>query len=89
MHRRPRGEYPLLPLRACYCPVSLIMRYAQPAELRCLKYPRRLRASVVSPIMRQIDAPSMLTHQVKEPVPHLDETADPNASHSRPLPRSG
>jgi len=47
------------------------MRYRQRAELRCLKYLRRLRASVVSPIMRQIDALSVLSHQVKEPVPHL------------------
>ena len=56
------------------CPVSLIMRYGQRAELRCLKYLRRLRASVVSAIMRQIDALSVLYHQVKEPVPHLGET---------------
>ena len=56
------------------CPVSLIMRYGQRAELQCLNYMRRLRASVVSPSMRQIDAPSVLSHQVKEPVPHLGET---------------
>jgi hypothetical protein len=58
------------------CPVSLIMRHGQRAELRCLKYLRRLRASVVSPIMRQIDALSVLSHQVKEPLPHLDETTN-------------
>ena len=56
------------------CPVSLIMRYGQRAELRCLKYLRRLRASVVSRIMRQIDAMSVLSRQVKEPVPHRGET---------------
>ena len=52
--------------RACVLdwPVSLIMRYGQRAELRCLKYLRRLRASVVSLIMRQIDALSVLSHQV-------------------------
>jgi hypothetical protein len=47
------------------CPVSLIMRHGQCAELRCLKYLRRLKASIVSPIMRQIDAPSVLSHQVR------------------------
>ncbi len=56
------------------CPVSLIMRYGQRAELRCLKYLRRLRAPVVSPIVRQIDALSVLSHQVKESVSHLGET---------------
>jgi hypothetical protein len=46
------------------CPVFLIMRHGQRAELRCLKYLRRLGASVVSLIMGQIDAPSVLSHQV-------------------------
>jgi hypothetical protein len=50
------------------------MRYGQRAELQCLKYLRRLGASVVSPIMRQIDVLSVLSHQVKGPVPHLGET---------------
>jgi len=50
------------------------MRYGQRAELRCLKYLRRPKASVVSLIMRQIDALSVLFHQVKKPVPHLGET---------------
>jgi hypothetical protein len=53
------------------------MRYQQRAELRCLKYLRRLRVSVVSPIMRQIDALSVLSRQVKEPVPRLGETPTP------------
>ena len=57
-----------------WCPVSSVMRYGQRAELRCLKYLRRLRASVVSPIMRQIDTLSVLSPQVKEPMPHLGET---------------
>jgi hypothetical protein len=43
------------------CPVSLIMRHGQRAELRCLTYLRRLGASAVSPVIRQIDAPSVLS----------------------------
>ena len=66
-----------------------IMRRGQRAELRCLKYLRRLGASVVSPIMRQIDALSVLSHQVKGAAASYWRDADPDASHSRPLPRSG
>jgi hypothetical protein len=43
------------------CPVPLIMRHGQRAELRCLTYLRRLGASAVSPVIRQIDAPSVLS----------------------------
>jgi hypothetical protein len=72
---QPGGLAPARARLACPgCPVLLIMRYGQRAELRCLRYLRRLRAPVVSPIMRQIDARSMLSHQVKEPVTHLGET---------------
>ena len=45
--------------------------------------------SVVSPIMRQIDAPSVLSHQVKGAGASSWRDADPDASHSRSLPRSG
>lgn len=62
------------------CPVSLIMRHEQRPELRCLKYLRRLGASVVSPIMRQIDALSVLSHQVRGSMPQLDETTRQDAS---------
>jgi hypothetical protein len=71
------------------CPVLLIMRHGQRAELRCLKYLRRLGASVVSPIMRQIDALSGLSHQVKGADASSWRDADPDASHSRLLSRSG
>ena len=74
---------------ACRCPVLLIMRHGQRAELRCLKYLRRLGTSVVLPIMRQIDALSVLSHQVKGAGASSWRDADPDASHSRPLPRSG
>ena len=47
------------------------MRYGQRAELRCHKYLRRLRALAIPPVMRQIDALLVLSHQVKEPVPRL------------------
>jgi len=61
------------------CPVLLIMRHGQRAELRCLKYLRRLRASVVSPIMRQIDTLSVLSHQVKGAGASSWRDADPDA----------
>ncbi len=47
-------------------PVSLIMRHGQGFYLRCLKYMRQSVPSVVSPIMRQVHKPLMLSDQVSD-----------------------
>jgi hypothetical protein len=70
------------------CPVLLIVRHGQRAELRCVKYLRRLGVSVVLLGMRKIDALSVLSHQVKGAGASSWRDADPDASHLRPLPRS-
>ena len=46
------------------CPVSLITRHGCRLYLRCLKYVRQSAPSVVSPIMRQVRKPLLLSHQV-------------------------
>jgi hypothetical protein len=62
------------------CPVSLIVRHGQRAELRCLRYLRRPGRRPASQIARQADAPLVLSVQVKGAVPHLGETPAQDAS---------
>ena len=59
------------------------------AELRCLKYVRQPKAPIVSLIMRQIDVLSVLSPKLKGGGASSRPGADPDASHSRSIPRLG